>query len=118
MVARFHAQPAEPVLAIGARHVHASLILLNRCLTLWARFGINFHPIIVSVVSLEFFLPFLVLLAVEWLMRLFHALEAVFSLTGIALNITSSASREISYSLARLSCAPFSVLICLNVSLK
>ena len=47
-----HAEPAELILALTARHMHASLIFLNWTLALWAWLRVQLHPVIRVVVSL------------------------------------------------------------------
>ena len=37
-----HAQPAEFVLALGASHMHATLVFLDDNLALWAWFSVEF----------------------------------------------------------------------------
>ena len=45
-----HAEPAELVLAVGAGHVHASLIFLNIAFALWALLRVNYLPCLVVCV--------------------------------------------------------------------
>lgn len=53
-----HAQPAELVAALTARHVHAALVLLDGTFALGARLCVDLHPVVrVAFIIINAVLP-------------------------------------------------------------
>jgi hypothetical protein len=72
-----HAQPAELVLALATRHMHAALILFDHALAIGARFGVEFYPKVRIFIRIAHPVqPLLQRLAVQRLMGRLAALEA------------------------------------------
>ena len=71
------ADPAELVLAARACHVHASLVLLDGLLALWAWLCVQLHPCLgVAIFVADTLQPCLQQLTVDWQMGILTALEA------------------------------------------
>lgn len=97
--------------APSACHVHAPLILLNRCLTLGARLRIDLHPISRVIITLTYsVLPFLKKLAVNRHVGILIASKTECFLTIGALDVNRQTSLVFNSLRAAFSWAPLALL--------
>ena len=100
-------QPAKPVLALTAGHVHTAWILLDWSFAFWALFGVELKPVLCILITVcDTVLPSLIEITFDWSVSFICTREAKF-LAAVAFHIKLASIFTLASSLTIFTRTPF-----------